>query len=77
MDNDLLTAEEIGSHLSLRASTINMWARQGRIPAHRFSRKVIRFRLPEVMSALEQAESAQPTEQLALPNADGDGIDAT
>lgn len=53
MPDDLITAEELGAQLRLQPATVILWARQRRIPAHRLSRKVIRFRLPEVVAALE------------------------
>lgn len=55
MQDDLMTVDELGARLRLKPDTIISWARQGRIPAHRFSRKVIRFRLSEVIATLGAA----------------------
>jgi excisionase family DNA binding protein len=52
MQDDLLTAEEVADRLRLKHDTIMIWARQGRIPAHRLTRKVIRFRIEDVVAAL-------------------------
>jgi excisionase family DNA binding protein len=50
---ELSTADEIASRLGIKPSTIRAWARQGRIPTHALSHKVIRYRLHEVIEALE------------------------
>ena len=55
MQDDLLTADEVADRLRVKPDTVVVWARQGRIPAHRLSRKVIRFRLQEVVEALDAA----------------------
>jgi excisionase family DNA binding protein len=55
MTDQLLTAEEVADRLRVKPDTIVVWARQGRIPAHRQSRKVIRFSLSEVIASLESA----------------------
>jgi excisionase family DNA binding protein len=60
VQDDLLTAEEVAERLRLKPDTITIWARQGRIPAHRLTRKVIRFRLPEVIAALDAATASGP-----------------
>jgi excisionase family DNA binding protein len=55
MTDQLLTAEEVADRLRVKPDTIVVWARQGRIPARRLSRKVIRFSLSEVIESLEAA----------------------
>ena len=62
MSDELLTAEELGARIRLKPDTIVSWARQGRIPSLRLSRKVIRFRLTDVVAALEGTypPAAQP-----------------
>jgi excisionase family DNA binding protein len=55
MNDELLTAEEVADRLRVNPDTVAVWARRRRIPALRLSRKVIRFRLPEVIAALEAA----------------------
>lgn len=51
---DLLTAEELGARLRVAPGTILGWARSGHIPAVRMSPKVVRFRLDEVVAALQR-----------------------
>ena len=51
--SQFLTAEELGVRLRLKADTIVAWAREDRIPAIRLSKKVLRFRLADVLAALE------------------------
>ena len=60
VQDDLITAEELGARLRLKPDTVILWARQGRIPVRRLSRKVVRFRLPEVVAALEAATTNCP-----------------
>jgi excisionase family DNA binding protein len=60
MNDELLTAEEVADRLRVKPDTIVVWARQRRIPAHRLSRKVIRFRLSEVIESLEAAAMSDP-----------------
>jgi len=43
IDRELLTATEVAERLHLRPSTVQAWARDGRIPSLRLSHKVIRF----------------------------------
>ena len=52
---DLMTAAEVADSLKISAETVRAWYRQGRIPGLRYSHKVLRFRLGEVVAALEAA----------------------
>jgi excisionase family DNA binding protein len=54
-DTDLMTTAEVANHLKISAETVRDWWREGRIPGHRYSHKVLRFRLGEVVAALEAA----------------------
>ena len=54
-DTDLMTAAEVADSLKISAETVRAWYRRGRIPGHRYSHKVLRFRLGEVVAALEAA----------------------
>lgn len=55
MNHDkLVTAEDLGRRLSVRASTIRRWAREGRIPAVRPTSRVIRFDLRAALDALRE-----------------------
>jgi excisionase family DNA binding protein len=61
--NDYVTAEEVGTYLRLKSNTVVAWARQGRIPFYRFSRKIIRYRLADVVAALEICRSPDKAEE--------------
>jgi excisionase family DNA binding protein len=61
--NDYVTAEELGAYLRLKPNTVVAWARQGRIPFQRLSRKIIRFRLADVVAALEICSSIDTAEK--------------
>jgi len=54
---DLLTAKELAKRLRVSPETVRAWARQGRIPTLRLSRKALRYNLEAVIAAL----SATPT----------------
>ena len=72
-DTDLMTTAEVANRLRISAETVRDWWREGRIPGHRYSHKVLRFRLGEVVAALEAArrrETAPPTRR-AAPRAGG------
>lgn len=53
MSDDLLTADELAERLKVQPRTIREWTREGKIPARRLSHKVIRYRLSDVVAALE------------------------
>ena len=53
MQENLITAEDLAQRLGLKADTIRRWASKGKIPSHRLSHKVVRFKLSEVLSSLE------------------------
>lgn len=50
---DLLTANELAAWLRVRPATIRRWSQRGRIPRVELSPKVIRYRLEEVVAALQ------------------------
>jgi excisionase family DNA binding protein len=52
---DLMTAEQIGSKLAVKPSTIYRWARAGRIPAIRMTDRVIRFSYQSVLAAFQNS----------------------
>jgi excisionase family DNA binding protein len=64
MTDQLLTAEEVADRLRVKSDTIVVWARQGRIPAHRLSRKVIRFRFDDLVAALEREVNGDQVREL-------------
>jgi excisionase family DNA binding protein len=66
-----LTAKEAALHLKVRPATLLLWARQGKIPAHRLSgtrRCVWRFKREELDAALT-ASQAPAVIQSALSSA--------
>ena len=67
-----LTAKEAALHLKVRPATLLLWARQGKIPAHRLSgtrRGVWRFKREELDAALT-ASQAPAVIQSAMSSAD-------
>jgi excisionase family DNA binding protein len=67
-----LTAKEAALHLKVRPATLLLWARQGKIPAHKLSgtrRCVWRFKREELDAALT-ASQAPAVLQSALSSAD-------
>jgi excisionase family DNA binding protein len=63
----LLTAAELAERLGVKPGTIFGWHRQGRIPGRKLSRKILRFDLADVLTALET--SHEPRHE-----ADGRGV---
>jgi excisionase family DNA binding protein len=55
---NLSTTEEVASALRVQASTVRAWVREGRIPVIRPGGKLMRFRIEDVIRAIE----AQPSE---------------
>ena len=49
----LLTATELAQRLGVKPGTILGWHRKKRIPSRKLSRKILRFDLADVLSALE------------------------
>jgi predicted site-specific integrase-resolvase len=56
-DECLLTAEELSARVKIAAAKLKQWARRGRIPSVRFSQKNVRFRLKDVIEAVESRAS--------------------
>jgi excisionase family DNA binding protein len=64
MDNKWLTGREAAAYLRVNHRTVLLWAREGRIPAHRLCgirRCVWRFLRPE-LDAMLGLSSAEPAE---------------
>lgn len=66
--NGWLTTAEAAAYLKVRPRTLSLWARQGKIPAHRLSgvqRRVWRFLQAELdaMLGLSSADSAEGGQQ--------------
>ena len=55
----LVTAEQLGAALALKATTIRKWARQGKLPCVRLAPLVMRFRVAEVWKAIEKLNDAK------------------
>lgn len=53
-----LTAEELAVHLRLRPSTVKAWAREGRIPVIRPTKRVARFDLEAVIRVLRSLDES-------------------
>ena len=68
MEIEWLTAAEAAQYLKVRPRTLLLWARQGKIPAHRLSgiqRCIYRFLRPELdrMLGVSSAEPADRRQQ--------------
>ena len=57
--NALLTHYDLADRLDVMPGTILKWARQGKIPVIRFSRKVIRFDYDGLVAALRKKAAAK------------------
>ena len=53
MNDEILTAEQVGECLNLSPHTIKKWAARGKIPSIRISPKVLRFEWAEVKKAIQ------------------------
>src|SRR5438105_67327 len=50
-DDPLLTSNQVACWLGVKVETVRDWARRGRIPCLRASRRIIRFRMADVERA--------------------------
>jgi excisionase family DNA binding protein len=63
--SELLTVDQLASRLHIRRRTVQVWARQGRIPSLKLSPKVIRYDWEHVLKALYcQHESVQTNREV-------------
>ena len=53
---EYLTKEELSVRLKLCVRTVVRWMRIGRIPYHRFGKKILRYKWSEVQKCLEEKE---------------------
>ena len=51
---ELVNAEVIAERFGVTPETVVRWAREGRVPSIRPSRRILRFRVAEVEAALSQ-----------------------
>jgi predicted site-specific integrase-resolvase len=56
--SDLLTRAELADRLKVGPRTVGRWYQSGRIPGRKLSYKVVRFCLPDVLTALESQQRA-------------------
>ena len=61
-DENLLTLAELAQRLSISPSTLQRWAREGRIPQKRLGFRTQRFLLSAVVKALEKCEKEKAKE---------------
>jgi len=54
---ELVTAEEIAKRFKVTVETVQRWAREGRIPCVRPSRRIVRFRLGDVERAVARGQA--------------------
>lgn len=59
MPPDVVPPKEMAQRATVSVGTLNMWARQGRIPVYRLSRKTLRYSLSEVMAVLGAGAPSQ------------------
>lgn len=52
---ELLNAEQVGRAIGVKGVTVLRWALDGRVPSIRANQRVIRFRLSDVLRAMEVA----------------------
>lgn len=64
---EFLTAAEIAARLKVRPKTVADWLRLGRVPGHRFSGRLVRFKLGEVVAALEASRPQHEGASRAVP----------
>jgi hypothetical protein len=54
-NTDLLSAHELAQALHVLPATVAHWRREGLIPYVRFSRRVVRYRIRDVLAAFERS----------------------
>jgi len=59
--SNLLTTRELAARLRLSPSTIRGWARDGRIPVQRMSRRALRYDLEQVLAELRSSATSAVT----------------
>lgn len=59
MDEKFVSAEVIGEVVGVDEATVRKWARDRLIPFVRVNSRILRFRVSDVVTALEKASEAQ------------------
>ena len=67
--------ENLSEFLSVKATTIRQWVKQGSIPKHTYIKvgNTYRFNIPEVVEALRAAKPAEAIKELS-PQQELDGL---
>jgi excisionase family DNA binding protein len=75
MPNELMSVEEVARYLGVSRHTIYRWIASGRLPATRFSRKVIRVRRSDVQAfgGRNLPGVAEPRVAYAIPSGVSEG----
>jgi len=63
-DEELLTGEQLGEKLKVPELTIEKWRREGRIPIIWLGHRTLRYRLSDVVAALQQAANTPKAREL-------------
>ncbi len=61
-----VAAEAVAAHLGIRRNTVVAWARSGKIPALKMSKKVLRFQMADVLKALGASEAVHTDEATSM-----------
>ena len=64
----LLNAEAVAERIGVTHWTVREWARAGKIPAHRISRRVVRFLWSEVATALGLSGTTDGKKKSKVPD---------
>jgi hypothetical protein len=63
-NEELLTGEQLAKDIKVTELTIERWRREGRIPIIWIGHRTIRYRLSDVVAALEQAANAPKAREI-------------
>ncbi|HEV2799542.1 MAG TPA: helix-turn-helix domain-containing protein [Pyrinomonadaceae bacterium] len=67
---EFLTARQLAGLLQVSESTVRRLAREGRIPSVRLTTRLLRFRLPAVLAALDGTQTKTRTPRRTHAHAD-------
>src|ERR1700730_4102293 len=63
-DEELLTSEQLGEKLKVTLLTVEKWRREDRIPVIWLGHRTVRYRLSDVVTALQQAANTPKARKL-------------